>query len=157
MELKEIHGKLSAKFGDSIGDWLEPEAGDAWIDVNPEVLHQVAEFLKNDSAMAFDFLRSLSGMDYVDQLGAVYHLFSFKHEHACALKVKVDKGGEGVASVMDLWPSADWHEREAYDMVGIKFTGRDGLTRILLPEDWEGHPLCKDYSQPDEYHGISHW
>ena len=157
MKLQEIHAKLREKFGDQIGEWIEPEAGHPSIVVEPEVWHAVAECLKSDPALAFDYLRIVSGVDYVEWMEAVYHLFSYQHEHDAVIKVKLDRDKPAIASVMDLWPAADWHERETYDLLGIIFEGREGLTRILCPDDWVGHPLRKDYKQPDEYHGISNW
>lgn len=157
MTLQEIHGKLKAKFGDAIGEWATPEAGEGWIEVKAESWHEVAAHLKNDSALAFDYLRSISGVDYVEWIESVYHFLSYKHDHEATVKVKVTRENPSLASVMDLWPAADWHERETYDLLGIIFEGHDDLKRILLPEDWDGHPLRKDYKQPEEYHGISHF
>jgi NADH-quinone oxidoreductase subunit C len=91
----------------------------------------------------------------------VYHLSSYTHKHRFVLKVtlprwKGDKAGElpEVPSVTGLWSTADWHEREVFDLCGVHFTGHPDLTRILLSEDWVGHPLRKDYEFPLEYHGI---
>jgi NADH-quinone oxidoreductase subunit C len=155
--LEEIHARLSEQFGDAVAPWAPPEHGDAWIEVRPDTWRQAAEYLRNDEALRMDFFRLLSGVDYSDWLEAVYHLFSYTHEHEVVIKVKVDRSDPKIASVADLWPAADWHEREAYDMVGLVFEGHPNLTRILLPEDWEGFPLRKDYKQPDEYHGVSNW
>ncbi len=116
----------------------------------------IAEFLRADPRLHFDWLRCLTAVDYVadDQLAAVYDLYSSDHEHAFCVKVYVGRAKPQIPSVMDLWPAADWHEREAYDLMGIVFTGHADLRRILLPEDWEGHPLRKDYVFPRQYHGI---
>jgi NADH-quinone oxidoreductase subunit C len=91
----------------------------------------------------------------------VYHLYSMQHKHSLVLKVilprwKGDQPGElpEVPSVASLWSTADWHEREVYDLSGVYFTGHPNLRRILCPEDWVGHPLRKDYEMPLEYHGI---
>ena len=157
MELKEIHAKLAEKFGDSIGEWVEPDAGDAWVEVLAGAWPQVARHLKGDPALAFDYLKLLTGTDYVEYLEAIYHLFSYTHEHTAAIKIKLDRDNPVVASVMHVWPAADWHERETYDLVGLEFEGHDNLTRILCADDWVGHPLRKDYKQPDEYHGITNW
>lgn len=157
MTLEEIHARLTEKFGDAIEPWAPPEKGDAWVEVKRDSWREVAEALRNDKDLAFDFLRCLSGVDYVDWMESVYHLFSYKHEHEAVIKVKVDRSDPKVASVVDLWPAADWHECESYDMVGIVYEDHPDLRRILLPEDWEGYPLRKDYKQPDEYHGISNW
>lgn len=117
---------------------------------------KLAEFLRGNGELDFDFLLCLSAVDYVadNLLGAVYDLRSMQHRHEFAVKVLVDRDNPVIPTVMDLWPAADWHEREAYDLMGIHFEGHRDMRRILLPEDWEGHPLRKDYIFPREYHGI---
>jgi len=157
LELKAIHARLKERFAEAVGEWPEPEAGDGWIEVQPDSLRPVAEFLRQDPALAFDYLRLVTGVDRVDWMEAVYHLHSYAHDHQAILKVKLDRADPAVASLADLWPAADWHERETFDLLGIRFDGHPNLRRILLPEDWQGHPLRKDYKQPDEYHGISNW
>ncbi len=157
LTLKDIHGKLAAKFSEKVFDWLEPEAGDGWIEIEPLAWAEIAAHLKADPDLQFDYLRMISGVDYSDHIQVVYHLMSYARDHDCVIKVKLERKDPRVASVMDLWPAADWHERETYDMLGVTFEGRDELRRILLPEDWVGYPLRKDYEQPDEYHGITHW
>jgi NADH-quinone oxidoreductase subunit C len=116
----------------------------------------IAEFLRNDPDLAFDWLACITAVDYVveNKLCAVYDLRSTTHEHWFAVKVYVDRANPHIPSVCDLWPAADWHEREAYDLMGLIFDGHPDLRRILLPEDWVGHPLRKDYVYPREYHGI---
>lgn len=157
MKLEEIHARLAGKFGDAIAPWAPPEHGDAWIEVAGDKWHEAAEFLHSDSGLAMDYLRLISGVDYVDWIEAVYHLLSYRHDHEAVIKIKLDRTEPRTASVTDVWPAAEWHERETYDMLGIVFEGHPNLTRILLPEDWEGFPLRKDYKQPDEYHGVSNW
>jgi NADH-quinone oxidoreductase subunit C len=116
----------------------------------------VAAHLRHDPTLRFDWLRCLSGVDYAadDQLCAVYDLWSFDLRHMLAVKVYCPRAEARIASVAHLWPAADWHEREAFDLLGISFTGHPDLRRILLADDWEGHPLRKDYVFPREYHGI---
>jgi NADH-quinone oxidoreductase subunit C len=116
----------------------------------------VAQWLRNEPAAAMDWLACITAVDYLSEgkLCAVYDLYSTQHGHRLAVKVYVARDKPSIASVADLWPAADWHEREAYDLMGIRFEGHSDLRRILLPEDWEGHPLRKDYVFPREYHGI---
>jgi NADH-quinone oxidoreductase subunit C len=116
----------------------------------------LAEALRSDPEMGFDWLACITALDYVvdNQLAASYDLFSMGKGHWFSVKVYVDRDDPHIASVMDLWPAADWHEREAYDLMGILFDGHRDLRRILLAEDWVGHPLRKDYVFPREYHGI---
>jgi len=117
---------------------------------------EMARFLHDDSALAFDWLACVTGVDYVaeDRLCAVYDLYATGHDHWFAVKVYTPRNKPSIPSVADLWPAADWHEREAYDLLGIPFEDHPDLRRILLPEDWEGYPLRKDYRFPREYHGI---
>ena len=116
----------------------------------------VAEFLRNEPSLRFDWLRCLGGVDYAadEKMCVVYDLWSFDHRHLFAVKVFCPRGNPVVPSVTHLWATADWQEREAYDLVGITFDGHPDLRRILLADDWEGHPLRKDYVFPREYHGI---
>ncbi|MCC5828184.1 MAG: NADH-quinone oxidoreductase subunit C [Phycisphaeraceae bacterium] len=116
----------------------------------------IATFLRQDPKIDLDWMSCLSGVDYVteDQLAIVVDLRSSKHHHHFAVKVFVDRARPIIPSVCDLWPAANWHEREAFDLFGIRFDGHPDHRRILLPEDWEGHPLRKDYAFPRQYHGI---
>lgn len=174
MTVPEIHQKLVDRFGADAITGLKAEAKDPWIEVAPASLPAVARALKDDPEFAFDHLCNLSGVDYLEtdaklaakfpwepHIEVVYHLQSLKHRHQLVLKVKLPRwaGGEAgrlpeVPSVSSVWSIADWHERETYDLVGIRFTGHPNLVRILCPDDWEGHPLRKDYDFPLEYHGI---
>jgi len=116
----------------------------------------VAEFLRRDPQLLFDWLANLSGIDYVadGKLAVVYDLTSFQLGHCFAVKVFCPRDNPHIPTVADLWPAADWHEREAYDLLGIVFDDHPNLRRILCPDDWVGHPLRKDYVFPREYHGI---
>ncbi|MBI4536927.1 MAG: NADH-quinone oxidoreductase subunit C [candidate division NC10 bacterium] len=107
-------------------------------------------FLRDDPELQFDFLSSVTGVDRQQlpenspRLEVVYHLYSLHTKRRVRLKVRVDDG-EAVPSLTEVWPTANWHEREVFDMFGVPFTGHPDLRRILMPEDWEGHPLRKDY------------
>ncbi|HLL90449.1 MAG TPA: NADH-quinone oxidoreductase subunit C [Tepidisphaeraceae bacterium] len=116
----------------------------------------LAEHLLRDPSLKFDWLANLSGVDYVadGMMAVVYDLYSFDLRHRFAVKVFTPRAAPSVPSVADLWAIADWHEREAFDLLGIDFPGHPDLRRILLAEDWEGFPLRKDYVFPREYHGI---
>lgn len=152
MNLQEIADKLKGRFGDSLE--LQTVVGDAFIKVSKESLPQVAQFLYRTPELYFDSLMCLSGLDYPDNFTVVYHLFSMKHFHKAVLKVSVPKDNPTVASVSNIWATANWFEREAYDMYGIKFEGHPNLVRILLPDDWSGHPMRKDYQYPKTYQGC---
>lgn len=111
--------------------------------------HDIALFLRDNEEMKFNYLMNLSGVDYEKYMEVAYHLYSFSRDEYLAVKVQTERDGGSVASVMDVWPVADWQERETYDLLGIGFTGRE-ITRILLPDNWIGHPLRKDYKPHDE-------
>ncbi len=116
--------------------------------VKKEHLLPLCRFLKNDPDTQFDFLSEVIGVHYPENedkpLQVVYHLFSTTKKHRIRLKVNLAEDEE-VESVYPVWRSANWYEREAYDMVGIRFANHPDLRRILLPDDWEGHPLRKEY------------
>ncbi len=96
----------------------------------------------------------LSGVDWVNNLEVVYHIYSMTYHHKLVIKVPLTKDDPKIESVSGIWATANWHEREAYDLFGIIFENHPDLRRILLPEDWEGHPLRKDYIPQKEYKGI---
>lgn len=149
----EIHRLLTERFGDAILGFRADLRSPA-IEIRPEGLREVATLLRDDPATRFDFLRCLSGVDDVASLRVVYHLFSYPLRHNLALEVKLDRECPEVESVESLWPTANWYEREAWDLFGVRFLGHPDLRRLLLPEDWVGHPLRKDYERPPTYHGI---
>ena len=126
--------------------------------VATDALVEVAEFLKSDSALAMDNLMCLSGADYPKEepprMEVVYHLYSYTHHHTFALKVHLPRENPAVSTVEGLWGVANFHERECWDMFGVVFTGHSDMRRILLPDDWEGHPLRKDWEDPEYYNGM---
>lgn len=114
--------------------------------VSRDVAHQVLAAAKNDPTLAFDFLRNLCGVDWEDDgMEVVYHLYSYKHRHNVTVRARMPADDMRIQSATDLWRAADWHEREARDMFGIKFEGHPNLVPILLPDDMlDHHPLRKD-------------
>ena len=165
--------KLKKKFGDKITG-TNSQAIDPWIEVNPESLVEVCTYLRDDPELKLEFLNCITVVDWLEtdpkkaakagfepHLELVYHMSSISKKHSLVLKImlprwKDDVPGElpEVPSVNRVWRTADWHEREVFDLSGIFFTGHPSLRRILCPEDWEGYPLRKDYEMPLEYHGI---
>jgi NADH-quinone oxidoreductase subunit C len=119
--------------------------GELTVTVKGEDLLSLAAYLKDEPALAFDFLSDLTGVEYEDRFEVVYHLYSIPHSHRLRVKVPLKRDNPTVPSVISVWPTADWHEREAYDLLGITFSGHPNLVRILMPDDFEGHPLRKDY------------
>lgn len=165
--------RLKSQFGDGICG-SNFEAIDPWIEVAPDALVAVCTYLRDQPDLRFNFLNCISGVDYLEtdpkkaakagfepHTEVVYHLWSLQYKTSLVLKVllprwKNDSPGElpEVPTVSGVWSTANWHEREVFDLSGIHFTGHPDLRRILCPEDWEGHPLRKDYEMPLEYHGI---
>lgn len=154
MTAEEIGTLLKNQFGDAILE-VKLDVGEPWANVNPGRIAEVSRFLRDHSSTRFDYLRSLAALDYPTEFELVYHLFSLQHRHAFILKTRIPRENPSVATVEGVWPAANWHEREAYDLMGILFAGHSDLRRLLLPDDWEGHPLRKDYKEKDQYHGIS--
>jgi NADH-quinone oxidoreductase subunit C len=154
MEPLEIYHRAKEKFGDRILEIVDKKP-DPWMVVDPAALVEVGQYLKDDSATAFDCLSNESGVDYKDRIEVVYHLFSYQHRHQAVLKVKLPRENPNVATLENVWKSANWMEREIYDLLGVNFEGHSDMRRLLLPEDWVGHPLRKDFVEPQEYHGIS--
>jgi NADH-quinone oxidoreductase subunit C len=164
---------LKKRFGEKITG-ANLQALDPWIEVSPEGLLEVCTYLRDDASLRFDMLNCVTAVDYFEpdpkkasktgwdpHTELVYHLSSIEKKHTLVLKVmlprwKNDEEGQlpEVPSVAGIWPTADWHEREVYDLSGILFLGHPNLRRILCPEDWVGYPLRKDYEMPLEYHGI---
>lgn len=132
--------------------------------LHPGHLVPVCQELKRHPDCWFDFLASISAIDLGEiGFGLVYHLSSIPHQYQLALKVNLALGQEDkekgllptLPSVSRVWKTAEWHEREAFDLMGIFFEGHPDLRRILLPDDWEGFPLRKDYKEAAYYHGIA--
>ena len=164
---------IAQKFGDAVRA-TDCDALDPWIEVSPERFVDICRFLKDAPAMQFDMLNCVTGIDYFHEdpkkaakapwephICMTYHLSSTSKKHSIVVKVKLprwkdDVEGEipEIASVSDIWRTADWHEREVYDLTGVRFIGHTDLRRILCPDDWVGHPLRKDYKFPEEYHGT---
>ena len=155
MTTEQIASAISKKLGTRIiGSF--PNDKHPRVHVNAQDWRELAEFLLREPTIKLDWLANLSGVDYVadGKMCCVYDLWSFELRHAIAVKVFTPRERPSIPSVADLWPAADWHEREAYDMFGIDFPGHPDLRRILCADDWEGFLLRKDYQFPREYHGI---
>jgi len=129
------------------------QTGDSWFVVPQDKIVEVCKTLRDQNG--FNCLSCLTASDRGDFFEVVYHLFSYANKEKLVLKVKLEKEKLIVSSIVDIWPAANWMEREAYDLFGIEFTGHPNLTRLLLPDDWIGHPMRKDYKEPAEYQGMS--
>lgn len=150
----KIYALLDERFPGKILEVAERKF-DSFAVVEPAALVELARFLRDESDCAMDCLSNETGVDYKDRIEVVYHLFSYTHRHGCVLKVKLPRDNPVVATVEEIWRAANWMEREIYDLLGVSFAGHSDLRRILMPEDWSGYPLRKDFVEPAEYHGIS--
>ncbi|MDZ7806496.1 MAG: NADH-quinone oxidoreductase subunit C [Gracilimonas sp.] len=155
-EPKEIFEYLIKEFGEDGIHFETGDTGEPWIEVPAGNVKEIMKFLRDDFQLKFNVLMCLSGVHYASEaaLGVTYHINSTVNSAKLALKVKVPEEDPVIPSVESIWKTANWHEREAYDMVGIHFKNHPDLRRILTAEDWEGHPLRKDYVQQEFYQGI---
>ncbi|MBI4577405.1 MAG: NADH-quinone oxidoreductase subunit C [Planctomycetes bacterium] len=152
---------IQERFGDAVlGADLEgtPAGGDPWLRLDPRRLVEVCAWCRDDSRFAFDLLSLVSGVDYPEgddkRIEVVYHLDSTTRNHWLVLKVWCDRADARVPSLTGVWPTADWHERETWDLLGVRFEGHPHLARILCDPEWVGHPLRRDYVFPGEFRGI---
>lgn len=155
MTADEICQTLQERFGERILA-CNPQAMDPYVVVDTAAIHDVGAYVRDEATLRFDSLMCLSGVDYGpdNTLGVVYNLHSTTWRHRITLKVTVPRHDGVVPTVCDLWHTAEWHEREAYDLYGMQFADHPDPRRILLPDDWEGHPMLKDYQVQEFYHGI---
>jgi NADH-quinone oxidoreductase subunit C len=154
---EEIFQLLKDNFPESNLELKTDQPTEALILASANEIDKICTFLHDNSDLKFDSLINLSGVDEVKAglLSVYYHIESTIIRHKILLKVTTDRNNPEVASVTSVWKGADWHEREAYDMFGIKFTNHPDLRRILMPYDWEaGYPLRKDYENPEFYQGM---
>ena len=184
MDTRQIADRLRELHGDEVVRSVQLEGPQPWIDVDPDRLGELALSLRDTEELAFDRLLFVAGIDYegidlngkgkhraiaqygedgrvsdpgpagTGDLGVSYYLHSMRHRHDVVVKARVPRENPRVGSVSAAWPTAEWGERETYDMYGIEFEGHPDLRRILLPEDWEGWPLRKDYAMPERYHDV---
>ena len=116
---------------------------------------KIAAYIIQNNNLKFDYLMCLSGYDLGESIrfGVAYNFYSTSLKHYIEFRIEIDAEGQ-IPSVAEIWKTANWHEREVYDLFGITFSNHPELKRILLPEDWEGHPLRKDYKTPEYYNGM---
>ncbi len=178
MNVQSIYSRLSRPFR----PWLLGgvfEAIDPWIEVRAEGLPDIGRYLRDAQDLWFDMLHCITAVDDIEldekkaaerraaqpdwqpHLELIYHLSSTRHRHRLVLKTRLPRWRDDtprrcpeMPTVSEIWSTAEWHEREVFDLCGVYFVGHPDLRRILCPEDWIGHPLRKDYEMPREYHGI---
>ncbi|MGY2700589.1 NADH-quinone oxidoreductase subunit C [Nocardioides sp. HB32] len=159
-------GLVESRAGDAAVEIAVPRVvihrGEITFHVRREDLVAVAQVLRDDERLRFEFCSGVSGVHYPEDTGrelhAVYHLLSMTHNRRIRLEVTAPDADPHIPSIVSVYPTNDWHERETFDMFGIVFDGHPALTRILMPDDWPGHPQRKDYPLggiPVEYKGAT--
>ena len=164
MTPEDISKALEQRFGADVVS-TSMQARRPFVTVSAQRWPEIARFLRDDPRLGLNFLTSISALDLLadNKLACVYDLIRvsldrgselIRDTHTFAVRVEVSRDNPVIPTVSDVWAAADWHEREAYDLMGVRFEGHPDPRRILCPDDWEGHPLRKDYAFPMEYHGI---
>ena len=148
MEAAQIADRIKERFPEEVLG-VQEFRGQVSVTVKKGRILDIFRYLHDDPDLFLDYLVDVCGVDYLGKketrFEVVYHLYSMKHRHALRVKAEVGDDNPSIDSVVPIWAGANWHEREAYDMYGIIFEGHPDLRRVLLPEDWEGYPLRKDY------------
>ena len=152
LSLEAIASRLVERFGGDLQDVRRQEPETIVARCAGAGLKDVARRLKADPEAGYETLNFVAGVDMVTHLESVYHVYSWKTNTYLELHVEVPRDKAELDTVTDVWPAADWHEREAWDMVGIRYMGHPDLRRILLKDDFVGHPLRKDYVDLVENH-----
>jgi NADH-quinone oxidoreductase subunit C len=154
--LKQLSERFNINFEtDTLSQVPQP-----YLTIKAENLYEIAQFLNTEQSLFFDFLNCITAIDNGSENGTidvVYHLTSIPFGHSLILKVCINREITDIAilpSLSDIWKTADWHEREIYDFFGVRFSNHPDLRRILLPADWEGFPMRKDYEEQEFYHDI---
>jgi NADH-quinone oxidoreductase subunit C len=153
MNTTEIQETINQAIPTAAAELHTGESGMTVILVQPAALVDVVRHLRDE--LNFDYLATLAGIDTGENLAVAYQLRSLKRKIECTVKVVLDREKPEVPSISELYGAADWFEREVFDLFGVQFPGHPDMRRLLMPDDWEGYPLRKDYQEQPEYHGIS--
>jgi NADH-quinone oxidoreductase subunit C len=156
MESQQVFERLEQEFAGQVHDF-KGDIAEPYLKVDAAAIVEVCRFLRDDPALKFEVLSDLTALDWPkeEKIQVVYHLYSYLHKHQIVLKVDLPRDNPKLATAEGIWKVANWFEREVYDLFGVIFEHHSDLRRIMLPEDWVGHPLRKDYVEQEEYDGIS--
>ncbi len=159
MEAAQVVARVREAYPDAVAA-ADAGARDPYVQVVPGAVPDVLKFLRDDADLRFDFLMAVTGVDLLGLVDppvirVLYHLFSYAHRHTLVVRADVPRDQPVIPSVASLYPTATWHERETYDLIGVRFEGHPDLRRILLPDEWEGHPLRKDFVEGETALGYS--
>jgi NADH-quinone oxidoreductase subunit C len=156
MQPAEIFSRLEKQFSGKVSGF-KADAPEPYLFVGAVAIVEICRFLHDDAELNFEVLSDQTAVDWPkeEKIQLVYHLYSYSGRHQIVLKVDLPRDNPTIATVENVWKVANWFEREIFDLFGVVFEGHSDLRRILLPEDWEGYPLRKDYIEQEEYDGIS--
>ena len=156
MQTAEIFARLEKQFSEKVSGF-KADVPEPYLFVGAEEIVEVCRFLRDDADLNFEVLSDQTAVDWPkeEKIQLVYHLYSYSGRDQIVLKVDLPRDNPKIATVENIWKVANWFEREIFDLFGVIFEGHSDLRRILLPEDWEGYPLRKDYIEQEEYDGIS--
>ncbi|PIQ47334.1 MAG: NADH-quinone oxidoreductase subunit C [Cytophagales bacterium CG12_big_fil_rev_8_21_14_0_65_40_12] len=157
MTFQAIVDHIKSNLDEQVIISIDENASPKAIIMDRQNLIEVMSFLQSDDQLYFDSLSCITGLDNgpeENSMEVIYNLYSIPFNHHLMVKVELERENPAIDSLTGLWKTADWHEREAYDLFGIHFNNHPDLRRILLPADWEGFPLKKDYQQQEYYRGV---
>ena len=156
MTPQDTFARLSERFPNQVKDF-NGDVAEPYCLVGADSIVAVCQFLRDDAQTKQEVLSDLTALDWPkdEKIQVVYHLYSYTHKEQFVLKVDLPRDNPKVATLEGVWKVANWFEREVYDLFGVIFEGHSDLRRIMLPEDWVGYPLRKDYVEQEEYDGIS--
>jgi NADH-quinone oxidoreductase subunit C len=156
MTAKELYERVERRYPGKVSEFKETVL-EPYFHVEPAAIVEICTHLRDEPEFKFEILSDLTALDLPkeNRLQVIYHLYSYTHRHQAVLKVNLPREVPHVSTVESVWKAANWFEREVFDLFGVIFEGHSDLRRILLPEDWVGYPLRKDYVEQEEYDGIS--
>lgn len=156
MEAKEVYLSLEKQYPGQVSNF-NGEVPEPYCSVSREGIVEVCRFLRDSASYKFEVLSDLTALDWPkdEKIQVVYHLYSYSNKAQIVLKVDLPRDHPRVPTLEGVWKVANWFEREVFDLFGVVFEGHSDLRRIMLPEDWVGYPLRKDYVEQEEYDGIS--
>ena len=156
MDANEIYASLEKLFAGKVSD-LKAEVLEPYLTVDKDAIVEICRFLHSAPGFKFEVLSDLTALDWPkeEKIQVVYHLYSYSNKSQIVLKVDLPRDNPKVPTLEGVWKVANWFEREVFDLFGVIFEGHSDLRRIMLPEDWVGYPLRKDYVEEEEYDGIS--
>jgi NADH-quinone oxidoreductase subunit C len=156
MEASEIFARLEKQFSGNVRDF-HGDTPEPYLLVEPDAIVEVCRFLRDEADLNFEVLSDETAVDWPkeEKIQLIYHLYSYTSRHQIVLKVDLPRDHPKIVTIENVWKIANWFEREIFDLFGVIFEGHSDPRRILLPEDWVGYPLRKDYIEQEEYDGIS--